>query len=72
MAIDMQERIAHAIKRAAAADGSINELLFTGHSAGGAVAQILFALSMVEGSLMNEFASGKSPSEMRCGCPDCR
>jgi hypothetical protein len=39
--------------------GKIDQILFTGHSAGGAVAQLLYAMSMSAGSAMHDLVSGQ-------------
>ena len=53
MTLKMQEKIANAIEKATSSEDNPKALLLAGHSAGGAVAQILYALSMVEGSIIS-------------------
>lgn len=47
---DMQPNIARYIGIVAAKTPGLEQIIFTGHSAGGAIAQILYALSMQENS----------------------
>ena len=60
MAQKMEERIADEITQYNSHSMSPLTLLFTGHSAGGAIAQLLYVLSHSAGSKLSVVSGGKS------------
>ncbi|KAI1125635.1 Alpha/Beta hydrolase protein [Nemania abortiva] len=58
MALKMQKEIAKVVEKVASQNNRPEQILFTGHSAGGAIAQILYALSMRTDSAMAKAIQG--------------
>jgi hypothetical protein len=61
VALKMEPHIASFVKQVCSRDESLQQILITGHSAGGAIAQILYALSMRLGSAIAKAIQGKAP-----------
>ena len=59
MAIAMQEKIAAVVRRIGLSSSPPEQILFTGHSAGGAIAQLLYMLSMQKNRVLGRAVEGK-------------
>lgn len=60
----MQGKVVEGIKKCRVPSDQNHTLLFTGHSAGGAIAQIFYALSMSENAVMHDLVEGRPISSL--------